>query len=74
MEGLMSFFKEEEDVLYVRGERKGKEEGKQEGKQEGKEEAARDLLQKTNLSAQVIADILALPLQQVLTLQASLKP
>ncbi len=73
MEGLMSFFKEEEDVLYVRGERKGKEEGKLEGKQEGKQEAVRDLLRKTDFTADRVAEILEVPLEQVLTIQAELK-
>lgn len=69
MEGLMSFFKEEEDVLYVRGERKGERKGEEARMQED----IRNLLRKTDFTAERVAEILEVSLEQVLAIQAELK-
>ena len=71
MDGLMSFFVEEEDVLFVRGERRGEARGEARGKAEAKNEAALSLLTKTDYAPAQIADLLEMPLDQVLAL---LKP
>ena len=46
----------------------GREEGRAEGRHEGRVDDARNLLTKTNLSPEVIAECCSLPLEKILEL------
>ncbi|SEN32773.1 conserved hypothetical protein (putative transposase or invertase) [bacterium A37T11] len=54
---LASFFKEERDPFYIKGEERGKLEGKEEGKLEGKEIVVENLITKLGFSNKQAADI-----------------
>lgn len=65
MDSIAQYFKDEEDTLYIRGEKKGIEKGLEKGLRQGREEVVRSLLIKTEMPDDTIADLTGVPTEFV---------
>jgi predicted transposase YdaD len=72
MESVSTFFKEENDILYMVGERRGVEKGMEKGVEKGKIIEVKNLLTKTNFSLEEIAEIAEVAVSFVEKVKASL--
>ena len=73
MESISTFFKEENDPLFYRGEVKGLEKGLQKGREETREEIISNLLGKLGLSDEQVASIANAPLKLVQKIRKKLQ-
>jgi len=73
MESISTFFKEENDPLFYRGEVKGLEKGLEKGRQEVREEVISNLLEKLGLSDEQVASIANAPLKLVQKIRKKLQ-
>ena len=73
MESITTFFKEENDPLFYRGEVKGLEKGLEKGREEGREEVISNFLEKLGLSDEQVASIANVPLELVQKIRKKLQ-
>ena len=72
-ESISTFFKEENDPLFYRGEVKGLKKGRGEGRQEVREEVTSNLLEKLGLPDEQVASIANVPLELVQKIRKKLQ-
>jgi predicted transposase YdaD len=74
MDSIAEFFREEDDVLYILGERNGRAEGEAKGEAKALRKLVLGLIEKSNMSVEQIADLADVPVEYVTNLKNEQAP
>ena len=71
---ISEFFKEEDDILYILGEREGEARGEAKGEAKAVRKLVLGLLEKSMMAVEQIADIADVPVEYVINLKNEQTP